>query len=303
MSFSDRSEKYVNLTNKVFTRLHVIHETRHPNPNIRGIHWSCFCECGNTTIVRTSDLTRGKIKSCGCWHNKQISKHAHNLNDYPQSYGLWNSKIYKRWTQMLQSCYSVTHHRYKTNGKKGITVCDEWRNNPKLFFDWCKSNGMKDISVKNIRQSDGLTICLKKHEKEFSPENCFITNKSKAKSIQKRTKHCEKYDYENMIGKIFDKIEVIDEFQNKIGKYTKLEWLCVCQCGGLVFKSSYYLYNQKSHTCGCKGKYFWSKFYPCCIICNKTTKKHAGKGLCYQCYLCLKKDQNIITEKIKRGKK
>lgn len=29
-------------------------------------HWDCQCACGNKTIVKTSDLTTGKVKSCGC---------------------------------------------------------------------------------------------------------------------------------------------------------------------------------------------------------------------------------------------
>jgi len=29
-------------------------------------HWLCLCDCGKETIVKTSDLTSGNTKSCGC---------------------------------------------------------------------------------------------------------------------------------------------------------------------------------------------------------------------------------------------
>ena len=37
--------------------------------------WNCVCDCGNTTLVRTSHLKKGAIKSCGCSHhdNQDIS--------------------------------------------------------------------------------------------------------------------------------------------------------------------------------------------------------------------------------------
>lgn len=52
------------LTGMVFGKLTVIEEIAE-RQNGR-IVWKCQCECGNTKIIRGSDLTSGKTKSCGC---------------------------------------------------------------------------------------------------------------------------------------------------------------------------------------------------------------------------------------------
>ena len=40
----------------------------------KGNHiWHCWCDCGNKTDVRQSDLQNGSVKSCGCLKWKDIS--------------------------------------------------------------------------------------------------------------------------------------------------------------------------------------------------------------------------------------
>jgi hypothetical protein len=57
----------LDLTGRVFSRLTVLG----PAPK-RGRKrcWSCRCVCGSVTVVRTSNLTSGNSKSCGCSPNK-----------------------------------------------------------------------------------------------------------------------------------------------------------------------------------------------------------------------------------------
>lgn len=59
------------LTGQRFGRLIALEKAeRSPTGNIR---WKCICDCGNTTIVQTSNLTNGHIRSCGCL-SKEIAK-------------------------------------------------------------------------------------------------------------------------------------------------------------------------------------------------------------------------------------
>lgn len=48
---------------------------KHYNNSTRPIHfWVCKCDCGNFTEVRTTDITGGHIRSCGCLVTKHIMK-------------------------------------------------------------------------------------------------------------------------------------------------------------------------------------------------------------------------------------
>ena len=51
------------LTGKRFGKLRVLGRTE---SNKKGVYWNCVCDCGNKTIVESSQLKRGKTKSCGC---------------------------------------------------------------------------------------------------------------------------------------------------------------------------------------------------------------------------------------------
>ncbi len=59
------------LTGKQFGKLTVIEKT-----DIRSngfVVWKCICQCGNTTMVTTNNLTGGTVRSCGCTRYKDLS--------------------------------------------------------------------------------------------------------------------------------------------------------------------------------------------------------------------------------------
>ena len=63
------------LTNMTFGKLKVIGELpREQRPNPDKVFWYCECECGNKTIVPTSNLTNGHTTSCGCKRAEVMSK-------------------------------------------------------------------------------------------------------------------------------------------------------------------------------------------------------------------------------------
>lgn len=55
--------KLIDLTGRKFGKLKVLSRA---GTKICEATWFCECECGERTIVTSSDLRKGKVKSCGC---------------------------------------------------------------------------------------------------------------------------------------------------------------------------------------------------------------------------------------------
>ena len=72
------------------------------------------------------------------------------------------TKLYRTWCAMKERCYNKHNKSYKSYGKKGIRVCEEWQNNFASFKEWALSNGYVE----------GLTIDRIDFNKEYSPNNC-----------------------------------------------------------------------------------------------------------------------------------
>ncbi len=54
--------------------------------NHRQTLWNCGCDCGNTRIVTTSNLTCGRAKSCGCSKKHMLPRGQANFNYLFSSY-------------------------------------------------------------------------------------------------------------------------------------------------------------------------------------------------------------------------
>ena len=49
-------------------------------------YWNCVCSCGNTTVLQTTHITRGAIKSCGCLRSAAASALGYNRRlDYGET--------------------------------------------------------------------------------------------------------------------------------------------------------------------------------------------------------------------------
>ena len=66
------SKRTLNLTGKRFGRLVALEPTEKRRKT--SVIWRCRCDCGNEVECETEDLTRGKVRSCGCLQADQRKK-------------------------------------------------------------------------------------------------------------------------------------------------------------------------------------------------------------------------------------
>jgi len=125
-----------------FNRLLVIESTgRKKNGNYI---WLCKCDCGETVEVAGSSLTSGATQSCGClnWDNR--NKH-----------GMTGTSLYMVWDSFKRRCRDPNHDAYKNYGGRGIYVCDEWKEDFLVFYEWARESGYEEgLSIDRI-DNDG----------------------------------------------------------------------------------------------------------------------------------------------------
>lgn len=86
-------------------------------------------------------------------------------------HGLKNTRLYRIYHNMLTRCYNSSSKAFERYGGRGITICDEWKDDPKAFYDWSMSHGY----------SDELTLDRINNDGNYCPENCrWVTMKEQA---------------------------------------------------------------------------------------------------------------------------
>ena len=129
-------------------------------------YWLCLCECGKVIETSQYRLLSGKTKSCGCLRLELLKKNH-------IKHGKCGTRLYTVFTSMKQRCYNSKDKHYKYYGGRGVTVCDEWRNDFQAFYDWSITNGYKD----------NLTIDRIDVDGNYEPNNCrWVTTEQQARN-------------------------------------------------------------------------------------------------------------------------
>lgn len=148
----------MDLTGQRFGRLTVINKVL-SHGNSKSIYWLCECDCGNEIEARGSALVSGHTKSCGCYLSDKIAEQNFK-------HGGFGTRLYSIWSGMKKRCYDTEDKDYKNYGGRGISICDEWREDFNSFQEWALNNGYQEnLSIDRIRV-----------DSNYEPSNCRWAN-------------------------------------------------------------------------------------------------------------------------------
>lgn len=120
------------------------------------------CECGEIKWIRKQEYLSNGTKSCGCLNQeKRLARSGENNVGY--KYGLSKHPIYRVLHNIKNKCYNEKSDNY--HGGK-IKLFDDW-NDINTFYQWALENGWVQ----------GMCVSRKDYEKDYCPDNCYITNK------------------------------------------------------------------------------------------------------------------------------
>lgn len=99
------------------------------------------------------------------------------------SHGDANTRLLRIWHNMKNRCYYTKSNNYADYGGRGITVCDDWKNNYSSFKDWALNNGYADdLSIDRINNNGN-----------YEPDNCrWVTRKEQ----QRNRRSCRYIEYQ-----------------------------------------------------------------------------------------------------------
>lgn len=84
---------------------------------------------------------------------------THGMSCVKTANGYKPTDIYRIWANIKSRCYNQNHPRYKDYGKRGIRMCESWKNSFEAFY--------KDVGAR----PDGLTLDRINNNKGYTPGN------------------------------------------------------------------------------------------------------------------------------------
>lgn len=131
------ANKAIDLTGQRFGRLTVVCRNGIKN---KAAAWKCLCDCGNEKTISGTTLRSGASKSCGCLCKELSAQRGSNrwggIGNPKHNHGMAGTIIHKKWKSIVQRCTNPKNSHYHLYGGCGVKICDEWRYDFQVFYDY-----------------------------------------------------------------------------------------------------------------------------------------------------------------------
>lgn len=139
--------------------------------------WQCVCDCGSSSSVLGSNLTRQNTSSCGCLH-REVTGEMH------RTHGRKGTTEYNIYQSMLARCHDSAAISFPNYGGRGITICDRWRNG-----DIAQSGFECFLADMGERPSKRHSIERSLNDGPYDPGNCRWATKEEQSRNTRRNRH------------------------------------------------------------------------------------------------------------------
>lgn len=136
----------------------------------------CKCDCGNIKDIAKSSLTTGRTTSCGCYNKRRVHEVRSKGN-------FTHTRLYHTWENMKARCLNKNSPEYHNYGGRGITICDEWRDDFSKFRNWAINNGWDETHNKFEISLDRINV-----NGNYEPSNCRWATYKEQVNNQRRSR-------------------------------------------------------------------------------------------------------------------
>ena len=163
------SRNLIDLSGKMFGRLHVVRRYGYVQRNTKQPTWLCNCSCGTEgVIVMGAAIRNGTTTSCGCWQRESTSLRLrkHMGKGTPE---------HNSWRAMRERCSRRANTHFTSYGGRGIEYCSRWGE---------FSNFLADMGPR----PHGTSLERLDNNSGYTPENCVWASAKAQSRNTTRTK-------------------------------------------------------------------------------------------------------------------
>ena len=150
------------------------------DPKSGNLRYLCKCDCGVTSFVTGSNLSRGVTTSCGCLARETTIKRN-------TTHGKCGTRLYTIWCGIRERCSTPGQESYKNYGGRGIRV--EFKGFED-FYDWAVRSGYSDkLSIDRIDNNGNYSErnckwSTRKEQNNNQRSNALFTHDSKTMNMK-----------------------------------------------------------------------------------------------------------------------